>query len=126
MIALATKDLNEGRSSESVLDKMSPFTQRNAVKLVKKGEKDIEAILQRLDRFTQDAAQDETWTTAARILDGPVQNMRGVMDGEQAHPSTIPPSLDPFHLQGNTSANSDREALGMFCRGQRVPWLTER
>jgi len=126
---LATKDLNEGRSSESVLDKMSPFTQRNAVKLVKKGEKDIEAILQRLDRFTQDATQGEIQTTAAGTLKidrDPVQNMRGVMDGEQAHPSTIPPSLDPFHLQGNTSANSDREALGMFCRGQRVPWLTER
>ena len=71
---------------------MSPFsllcylTEHNAVKLVKKGfgEKDVEAILQRLDRLTQDEAR----TTAAQTLEvvhGLVQNMRIIIDGEQAH-----------------------------------------
>ena len=71
---------------------MSPFsllcylTERNAVKSVKKGfgEKDVEAILQRLDRLTQDEAR----TTAAQTLEvvhGLVQNMRIIIDGEQSH-----------------------------------------
>ena len=71
---------------------MSPFsllcylTEHNAVKSVKKGfgEKDVEAILQRLDRLTQDEAR----TTAAQTLEvvhGLVQNMRIIIDGEQAH-----------------------------------------
>ena len=70
---------------------MSPFsltcylTERNAVKYVKKGfgEKDVEAILQRLDRLTQDEAR----TTAAQTLEvvyGLVKNIGVVMDGE--HP----------------------------------------
>jgi hypothetical protein len=68
---------------------VSPFvlacylTQRNAVKFVKKGfgGKDVEAILQRLDRLTQDEAR----TTAAQSLEvvhGLVQKMSVVMDGE--------------------------------------------
>jgi ribosomal 50S subunit-associated protein YjgA (DUF615 family) len=70
---------------------VSPFsltcylTERNAVKYVKKGfgEKDVEAILQRLDRLTQDEAR----TTAAQTLEvvyGLVKNIGVVMDGE--HP----------------------------------------
>jgi ribosomal 50S subunit-associated protein YjgA (DUF615 family) len=59
------------------------LTERNAVKFVKKhfGEKDVEAILQRLDRLTQDEAR----TTAAQTLEvvhGLVQNMRVVMEGK--------------------------------------------
>jgi len=59
------------------------LTQRNAVKFVKKGfgGKDVEAILQRLNRLTEDEAR----TTAAQSLEvvyGLVQNMSVVMDGE--------------------------------------------
>jgi hypothetical protein len=59
------------------------LTQRIAVKSIKKfwGEKEVEAVLQRLDRLTQ----DEACTTAAQTLEvvyGLVQNMRAVMDGE--------------------------------------------
>ena len=45
------------------------------------GEKDVEAVLQRLDRLTQDEAR----TTAAETLEvvhGLVQNMSMVMDSE--------------------------------------------
>ena len=53
------------------------------MKLIKKlwGEKEVEAVLHRLDRLTQDEAR----TTAAQTLEivyGLVQNMRVVMDGE--------------------------------------------
>jgi len=52
------------------------------VKFVKKllGENEVEAVLQRLDRLTQDEAR----TTAAQTLEvvyGLVQNMGVVMDG---------------------------------------------
>jgi hypothetical protein len=53
------------------------------VKLVKKvlGEKDVEAVLERLDRLTIDEAR----TTAAQTLEvvyGLVQNVRAIMKGE--------------------------------------------
>jgi hypothetical protein len=83
-LAVATRELKQGRPSESVLADLLPgLTQRNAVKFVKRGfgGKDIEAILQRLDRLTQDEAR----ATAAQSLEvvyGLVHNMNLVMDGE--------------------------------------------
>jgi hypothetical protein len=60
------------------------LTQRNAEKFVKKlfGENEVDAILQRLDRLTQDEAR----TTAAQTLEvvyGLLQNMRVVIDGKR-------------------------------------------
>jgi hypothetical protein len=86
-LALATKQAKRGKPSESVFGEVLYYltpSQWNAEKLVKKllGEKDVEAILQRLDRLTQDEAR----ITAAQTLEvvyGLVQNMRVVMDGEQ-------------------------------------------
>jgi hypothetical protein len=59
------------------------LAQCNAEKFVKKlfGENDVEAVLQRLDRLTQDEAR----TTAAEalgVVHGLVKNMRVVIDGE--------------------------------------------
>ena len=56
------------------------------MKFVKKllGDNEVEAVLQRLDRLTQDEAR----TTAAQTLEvvhGLVQNMKMFMDGEQTH-----------------------------------------
>ncbi|KAF8467477.1 hypothetical protein DFH94DRAFT_600255, partial [Russula ochroleuca] len=67
-LALVTKQIRQGRSK----------------KFVKKlfGENEVDAILQRLDRLTQDEAR----TTAAQTLDvvyGLVQNMRVVIDGKR-------------------------------------------
>ena len=61
------------------------------MKIVKKllGENEIEAVLQRLDRLTDDEAR----TTAAQTLEvvyGLVQNIRVVMDGEQIHYACSP------------------------------------
>ena len=67
-LALATKELKQGRSSEFVLADVVPaLTQRDAEKFIKSlfgGEKGAEAVLQRLDRLTQDEAR----TTAAETL----------------------------------------------------------
>jgi hypothetical protein len=48
------------------------------------GENGVDAVLQRLDRLTQDEAR----TTAAQTLEvvyGLVQNMRVVIDGKRTH-----------------------------------------
>ena len=71
------------------------LTHRNIVKFVKKvfGEKDFEAVLQRLDRLMQDEAR----TIAAQIFEvvyGLVQNMTVVMNGEQTHSAYNPPSTE--------------------------------
>ena len=67
-LALATKELKQGRSSEFVLADVAPaLTQCDAEKFIKSlfgGEKGAEAVLQRLDRLTQDEAR----TTAAETL----------------------------------------------------------
>jgi hypothetical protein len=68
---------------------VSPFslswyvTQCNAVKSVKKllGEKDVEAVLQRLDRLTLDEART-TALQSFEVIYGLVQNMTAVMGGE--------------------------------------------
>lgn len=69
--------------STTFADKLLYFD-ANAVKFVKKllGNDEIEAVLRRLDRLTQ----DEGRTTAAQMLEvvhGLTQDMRVVMDGEQ-------------------------------------------
>jgi hypothetical protein len=67
-LALATKELKQGRSSEFVLADVAPaLTQCDAEKFIKSlfgGERGAEAVLQRLDRLTQDEAR----TTAAETL----------------------------------------------------------
>lgn len=71
----------------------------NAARLAKKHfrEKDVEAVLQRLDRLTQDEAR----TTAAEILKvvhGHIQNMNVVLEGEQTRSVYHPPSVDHSYL----------------------------
>ena len=63
---------------------MSYFAQRYEVKSATKfvKEKDIEAVLERLDRLTLDEARTTAVHTLA-IVYGLVRNMREFMDGEQ-------------------------------------------
>ena len=83
-LALVTKQIKQGKPSEFVFNMISDYvTDWDAEKLVKKllGEKDVEAVIQRLDRLTLDEAR----ITAAQTLEvvyGLVQNVRVVMDGE--------------------------------------------
>jgi hypothetical protein len=71
------------------------LTHRSTEKFVKKlfGENDVEAVLQRLDRLTQ----EEGRTTAAQTLEvvyGLFQNMRVVMDGKQSYIAFQPLAVD--------------------------------
>ena len=63
----------------------------NEEKLVLKlvGEKKMEAMVQRLDRLTQDEAR-QTVAQILKVVHGLVENMKVVMNGEP-----IPPSLSP-------------------------------
>lgn len=63
---------------------MCYLTQRNTAKLIKKlfGNKDVEAVLQRLDRLTQDQARI-AGARALAVVHNVVQNMNVVMDSEQ-------------------------------------------
>ena len=82
-LALVTKELKQGRMSKSTpIEEVPPYS-IHAEKFAKKlfGEKDIEVVLQRLDRLTQ----DEAYTTAVeifKVIHGLVQNVNGVMDGK--------------------------------------------
>jgi hypothetical protein len=95
-LALATKQIKQGKSSESVFGEVLYYlTQFNAEKIVKRlfGEKDVEAVLQTLDRLTR----DEAWITAAQTLEvvyGLTQNIRVVMDGEQIHLACRPRGVE--------------------------------
>jgi hypothetical protein len=102
-LALVTKQIRQGKPSESVFGEVLYYlTQRDTEKLVKKllGEKDVEAVLQRLDRLTQDEAR----ITAAQTLDvvhGLVRNMRVVIDGEEIHQACHPAlSIISFRRRG--------------------------
>ena len=74
---------------------MCYVTQHNAVKFVKKGfgEKEVETVLERLDRLTHDEAR----TTASQTLEvihSLVENMRVVMDGERTQSAYYPRSVE--------------------------------
>ena len=82
VLAMATKQINEGRFSTSSLAYTLPTAQRATEKFAKKllGDSEIEAALQKLDRLTQDEAR----MTAARtlgVVHGLVGSMKEVMEG---------------------------------------------
>ena len=84
ILALTTKQIKMGKTSKSVSGEVLCYLTRCITeKFAKKffGDKDIEAVLKRLDRLTQDEARN----TAAQTLEvvyGLVQNMTVVVDGE--------------------------------------------
>ena len=82
VLALAMKQLKEGRFSECAVTYTLLVTQCAIEKFAKKllGEGEIVVILQRLDRLTQDEAQ----ITVAQTLDviyGLVGSIKAVMEG---------------------------------------------
>jgi hypothetical protein len=86
-LALATKQIERGEPSESVLSEALHYvtTQRTSERLVKLfREVDVEAVLERLDRLTQ----DEVLVTAPQtfeIVYGLIQNIQVVMNSEHIH-----------------------------------------
>src|SRR6266481_3224169 len=72
----------------------------NEEKLVRKlvGEKKIEAMVQRLDRLTQDEAR-QTVALILKVVHGLVENMKVVMGGEKIHQVCRPPGVEELSLQ---------------------------
>jgi hypothetical protein len=86
-LAVATKQIKQGRLSESILTALLRccLTQHlGAGKLGKKlfGDSDTEDVLRRLDRLTPEEARTTTAATLA-VVHGLVDNWRKVMSGEQ-------------------------------------------
>jgi hypothetical protein len=71
----------------------------NEEKLVRKlvGEKKMEAMVQRLDRLTQDEAR-QTVAQILKVVHGLVENMKAVMDGEQTHQACLPLGVENISL----------------------------
>ena len=86
VLALATKEIKQGRFSECTIIYTLPMAQcgveKFAKKLFGKSEDEVEAVLQKLDRLTQ----EEAWMNVAQILGdvrGLVGNVRVAMEGTQ-------------------------------------------
>jgi hypothetical protein len=86
ILASATKEKQGKRTSESFAGERFITRLMNEEKPVGKpaSVKKIEAIVQRLDRLTQDEAR-QTVAQILKVVHGLVKNMRMVMDGEQIH-----------------------------------------
>ena len=84
VLALATKQIKQGRFSECAVTYGSPVAQCAPEKFGKKllGDCEIEAVLQRLDRLTQDEAR-MTVTQTLGVVHSLVGNMKVVMEGAE-------------------------------------------
>jgi hypothetical protein len=84
VLALATKQIKQGRFSKSSVSYAFPKYEHGTEKFGKKllGEKEIEAVLQRLDRLTLDEAR-MTVAQTFEVVHGLVNNVKVVMDGTQ-------------------------------------------
>ena len=84
VLALATKEIKQGRSSKRVVTYTLPMAQCGVGKFAKKllGKSEVEVVLQKLDRLTQ----EEAWMTSVQTLGavhGLVGNVRTIMEGTQ-------------------------------------------
>ena len=84
VLALATKQVNQGRFSKSAVAYSVPLSQCTTEKFAKKllGDSEIEAVLQRLDRLTQDEARMTVAQTFG-VVHGLVGNLKVVMEGAE-------------------------------------------
>ena len=84
VFALATRQLRQGRFSKCTVKPTSPIAQRAIEKFAKKllGESEIEAVLQRLNRLTQDEARMTVAQTLG-VVHGLVGNMKVAMEGAE-------------------------------------------
>jgi len=82
VLALASKQVKQGRLSQCASTCTLPVAQCSTVKFAKKirGESEIEAVLQRLDRLTREEAQMTVAQTLG-VVHELVGNMKVVMEG---------------------------------------------
>ncbi len=84
VLALATKQIRQGRLSKHIVMYILSVVQCSIEKFAKKllGESEFEAVLQRLDRLTQDEVRITVAQTLS-VVHGLVNNTRLVMEGTQ-------------------------------------------
>jgi hypothetical protein len=84
VLALATKQVKQGRFSECVIICTLRMAECATEKFAKKllGESEVEAILQRLDRLTQDEARMTVAQTLG-VVHGLVGSVKVAMEGTQ-------------------------------------------
>jgi hypothetical protein len=82
VLALASKQIKQGRFSKCAITFILSMTQRAIEKFTKKllGESEIETVLQRLDRLTQDEARMTVAQTFG-VVHGLVANVKTVIEG---------------------------------------------
>jgi hypothetical protein len=82
VLALATKQINQGRFSKCALTYTLPLAHCATEKFAKRllGDSEIEAVLQKLDRLTQDEAR-MTVALTLNVVHGLVGSMKAVMEG---------------------------------------------
>ena len=87
VLALATKQIKQGRFSKPVIGQIyiTVIAELGVEKFAKKllGESEIEAVIQRLDRLTDDEAR-MTVAQTLQVVYGLVNNVKVVMDGMRA------------------------------------------
>jgi len=83
VLALATKEIKQGRFSKWLVAVKYSLVDCGAEKFAKKliGESEIEAVLHRLDRLTQEEAR-YTVAHTLEVVHGLFNNLRVVMEGE--------------------------------------------
>jgi hypothetical protein len=90
VVSLATKQIKQGRFSKPLTCHIykSFIAELGAEKFAKKllGESEIEAVIQRLDRLTDDEAR-MTVAQTLQVVHGLVSNVKLVMDGMQILPA---------------------------------------
>jgi hypothetical protein len=84
VLGLATKQISQGRFSKYTVTYTFPVAQYATEKFAKKllGEGEIEAVLHRLDRLTQDEARMTVAQTLG-VVHGLVGNMKTFMEGAE-------------------------------------------
>jgi hypothetical protein len=85
VLSLATKQIKQGRFSKPIIIYEPLVAQFSVEKFAKKlfGESDVEAVLQQLDRLTQDEARITAAQTLS-VVHGLVNNTKVVMDGARS------------------------------------------
>jgi hypothetical protein len=90
VLALATKQIKQGRFSKLILAEKVVIIERLAEKFAKKllGESEIEAVLQRLGRLTDEEAR-MTVAQTLQVVHGLVNNLKVVMSGTLRLPGRL-------------------------------------
>jgi len=117
VLALTTTQIKQGRLSKSFVAHGPPSAELAIERFIRRlfGDPKIEAVLQRLDRLTQEEARMATVQTL-ELVHGLVKNVGVVMDGGQTLLAWLLRQLMYVLIDGKISADLMRQVLGVFRR----------